>query len=304
MRNCFTKKGYKFLVVMAISLASLSVSVSMAAEGTPSGTPQAEEQDDQNLAELNKQLNNPVSSVWSLTFQNNFTFLEGRLTDNTKEFYNLNFQPALPFRLTKDWNLIARPVFPLFASRDVYNPLTRTFDGKSGIGDIGLVTLLSPAKVGKFLWGVGPTFSFPTASPDELGSKKWQMGPAAVGLYLGKKWVFGLFPQHWWSTGGSGDKNVSFTNIQYFVWHLLPENWQVGMSPSITIDWKATGGNAYTVPIGFGVGKLIKFGKLPVKFQLAAYYSVVRPDDLGTRWNIQFTVTPVIPPLIKNVLIK
>jgi hypothetical protein len=31
--------------------------------------------------ELNKQLNNPVSSVWSLNFQNNFQFFEGRLAD-------------------------------------------------------------------------------------------------------------------------------------------------------------------------------------------------------------------------------
>ena len=304
MRNYFTKKGYKFLMLLCTGMVFLNLSAAVAAESTTSSASQAEGQDEENLAELNKQLNNPVSSVWSLSFQNNFTFLEGRLTDNTKEFYNLNFQPALPFRLTKDWNLIARPVFPFFASRDVYDPLTRTFDGKSGIGDIALLTLLSPAKVGKFLWGVGPTFVFPTASPDKLGSEKWQTGPAAVGLYLGEKWIFGLFPQHWWSVGGSGRRNVSVTNIQYFIWHLLPENWQVGMGPNITINWKASGGNAYTVPIGFGVGKLIKFRKLPVKFALEAQYSVVRPDDLGTQWNIRFTVTPVIPPLIKNVLIR
>jgi hypothetical protein len=249
MRNYFTNKGYKFFILIAISLASLSIYALGAAEITTSNAPQAGEQDEQNLAELNKQLNNPVSSVWSLQFQNNFTFLEGRLTDNTKEFYNLNFQPALPFRLTKDWNLIVRPVFPLFASRDVYNPLTGTFDGKSGIGDIALLTLLSPAKASKFLWGVGPTFIFPTASPDELGSKKWQMGPAVVGLYLGEKWILGLFPQHWWSVGGSGRQNVSVTNIQYFIYRLLPENWQVGMSPNITVNWKASGGNAYSLSL-------------------------------------------------------
>jgi hypothetical protein len=50
-------------------------------------------------------------------------------------------------------------------------------------------------------------------------------------------------------------------------------------------------------------GKLIVFGKLLVKLGLEAQYSVVRPDDLGMQWNIRFIVTPVIPPLIKNVLI-
>jgi hypothetical protein len=41
------------------------------------------------------------------------------------------------------------------------------------------------------LWGVGPTFVFPTASDDALGQGKCQVGPAAVGLYLGKQWIFG-----------------------------------------------------------------------------------------------------------------
>jgi hypothetical protein len=67
--------------------------------------------------------------------------------------------------------------------------------------------------------------------------------------------------------------------LNYFV--------KVGMSPNIMVNWKASGGNAYTVPIGFGVGKLFKFGKLPVKLGLEAQYSVVRPDDLGTQWNIR-----------------
>jgi len=43
---------------------------------------------------------------------------------------------------------------------------------------------------------------------------------------------------------------------------------------------------------------------LTFKFGLEPQYSVVRPDDLGTQWSIWFTVTPVIPPLIKDVLIK
>jgi hypothetical protein len=45
------------------------------------------------------------------------------------------------------------------------------------------------------------------------------------------------------------------------------------------------------------------FGKLPVKLGLKVQYRIVRPDDLGMKWNMWFTVTPLIPPLIKNVLI-
>jgi hypothetical protein len=257
--------------------------------------------------ELNRQLNNPVSSVWSMVFQNNYTQLKSGSQDvpgwdegDDKWFYNLNFQPVLPLPLTRDWNLINRPVFPIFADRPVLE--SDGFDETGGLGDIGLVSLLSPAKTaGGFLWGVGPAFIFPTASKDELGQEKWQAGPAAVGLHLGKEWIFGAFPQHWWSFAGNDDrKSTSQTNIQYFIWRLLPDQWQIGTAPNILIDWKADDDNKLTLPVGLGVGKLFKIGGLPIKFILEGQYAVISPDDFGQEWNIRFTVTPVLPSLIKD----
>jgi len=257
--------------------------------------------------ELNRQLNNPVSSVWSMVFQNNYTQLKSGSKDapgwdegDDKWFYNLNFQPVLPLPLTRDWNLINRPVFPIFADRPVLE--SDGFDEVDGVGDIGLESLLSPAKTaGGFLWGVGPTFIFPTASKDELGQEKWQAGPAAVGLHMGKKWIFGAFPQHWWSYAGHGDrKSASQTNIQYFIWRLLPGQWQIGTAPNILIDWKADDDNKLTLPVGLGIGKLTKIGGLPIKFILEGQYAVIHPDDFGQEWNIRFTVTPVLPSLLKN----
>ena len=50
------------------------------------------------------------------------------------------------------------------------------------------------------------------------------------------------------------------------------------------------------------VSKIVKFGKLPVKFSLAAQHMSIRPDDFGQMWNIQFSITPVLPKLVKGVL--
>jgi hypothetical protein len=130
-------------------------------------------------AELNRQLNNPVSSVWSIVFQNNYTQLKSGSEDvpgwdegDDKWYYNLNFQPVLPLPLTDKWNLINRPVVPLFADRPVLE--SDGFDRVDSLIDIALVSLLSPAKAtGGLIWGVGPTFIFPTASKDELGQEKW-----------------------------------------------------------------------------------------------------------------------------------
>ncbi|MGB8463702.1 MAG: hypothetical protein WCE49_02020, partial [Terrimicrobiaceae bacterium] len=42
-----------------------------------------------------------------------------------------------------------------------------------------------------FVWGIGPAFTFPTASSTDLGQGKWGIGPSLVGLYIGKKIVAG-----------------------------------------------------------------------------------------------------------------
>ena len=257
----------------------------------------------QSLAEVGAQLANPVSSVWSIVFQNNFTFLEGEPSDKTRFRYNLNFQPVMPIPLTDNFNLITRPVFPILLGQPVYNPESG-FHGRSGLGDIAMVNLVSPNKASGFLWGIGPTWIFPTATKQNLGQQKWQVGPAAVGLYLSKDWIFGAFPQQWWSFAGKSNRpDTSSMNIQYFVWRLLPGAWQVGTGgPNITINWKADYDNQVNLPIGLGVAKTVKLGELPVKFQLEGSYSVVHEDVLGQRWNIRLTITPVIPRLITNAI--
>ena len=162
--------------------------------------------------------------------------------------------------------------------------------------------MLSPQKVkGGLLWGAGPTFIIPTTTRDELSQRKYAIGPAAVFLKMSKKWVYGIFPQYWWSVSGSDRRReVSQANIQYFLWRSPGEGRQVGMSPNISCDRKASGPNAWTVPIGLGVQKTTKFGKLPIKLSFELQAMVIHPDDFGQRWNIRFAITPVIPALIKH----
>ena len=75
--------------------------------------------------------------------------------------------------------------------------------------------------------------------------------------------------QHSWSFAGNNDrKSTNHTNIQYFIWRMLPGEWQIGTSPYITMNWEADRDNRFTVPVGLGVEKLVKLGKLLVKIQL------------------------------------
>jgi len=277
------------------------------ATGQPAARPAGAPADHESMESINKQLNNPVSSLWSLNFQHNFVFSEGKPSTGERWFYNLNFQPVLPIRLTEGWNLITRPVFPVLAGVDVpeLSPTGVKWRETGGFGDMVLLTLLSPNSGEGLLWGVGPTFIFPTASSDAIGQGKWQTGPAAVALYLGKQWVVGALAQQWWSFAGDSNRpDTSLTNLQYFIQYILPDNWQVGMAPNMTVNWKADGGNKVNFPIGFGVGKLFRFGKLPVKLTLEIDYSIVKPDTFSQQWLIRFQMIPVLPSLIKDPLIR
>jgi len=50
------------------------------------------------------------------------------------------------------------------------------------------------------------------------------------------------------------------------------------------------------------INKVVKLGKLPVKIGLAGQYMPIHPDTFGQRWNIQLSITPVLPKLIKGNL--
>jgi hypothetical protein len=254
--------------------------------------------------EVNKELSNPISSIWALQIQENTFFIHPGIEDkSSRNSVNVQFQPVLPLVLTDDWNLITRPVFQVVNSVPVPTRTGVVYQA-TGFGDTILATLLSPSPkvAGPWLLGAGPTFIFPTATTTNVGQKKWQLGPGGVFGYLGEHYIIGIFPQQWFSVGGNGSKQTSQMNLQYFASYFLPHGWSVGTSPNMLINWYASDGNKVTFPIGLNVAKVQKIGPLPVKFQVQGQYMPLNPSFFGQRWNIQVSITPVIPKLIKNNL--
>ena len=264
---------------------------------TTAPEPEAPEGKEPSLTEINKQLTNPVSSLWALSFQFNNYYLT-----NSRWNYNLQFQPVLPVSLTQDWNLITRPVLQIYNS--VPAPVAPgQYDQTWAFGDTILLEMLSPANTGPWLLGAGPTFIFPTATSKFAGQGKWQAGPAAVVGYLTKEYILGVFPQQWWSIGGSTDRPfTSQMNLQPIAAVFFGEGWNLGYPGNILADWMATSKNVWTVPLGLGIGKIVKLGRLPVKIQIAGQWMAVHPQNAGQMWNIQIQITPVIPKLIKESL--
>jgi hypothetical protein len=255
--------------------------------------------------DLAKQSQNPLGTIISAPFENNFNFGIGP-SDATA--YVLNMKPVYPANFG-DWNLINRFILPVIYSegQDVpippgteidagYAGIIELAQGSAfGLGDMTYQGFFGPAKPVKWIWGVGPALVLPTATEDRYASDKWSAGVSAVALTMPGKWVVGVLAQNVWSFAGDSDAaDVNKFLFQYFINYNLDNGWYLSSTPTITANWEASSGNKWTVPFGGGVGRLIKFGKLPVDFKLAAYWNAEKPTN-GPDWNLQFTVKFLFP---------
>lgn len=94
-------------------------------------------QTEQDLADLARKSQDPISDLISVPFQNNLNFGVGPRHELQ---YVLNIQPVVPFRLTSDWSLITRTIVPL-----IYQPeLAPGVGDVFGLGDIQLSLFLAP----------------------------------------------------------------------------------------------------------------------------------------------------------------
>ena len=231
---------------------------------------------------------NPVSMMIKVPFQNDFNFGVG---PNQVTQYTLDIEPIIPFTLNEDWNLITRTIIPLTSqpSADPGRP------SLAGLGDLNPSIFLSPAARGRHqFWGIGPTFTFPTGTSPQLTSGQWSLGPSAVYLATPGRWMVGVVANQQWSVAGWRDRNVNSTYLQPMVIYHLNQGWYLVSVPVITADWEADSGNRWTVPVGGGVGKIVKLGKRPLNLQLQAFYNVERPHD-GPDWQLRFQILFLFP---------
>jgi hypothetical protein len=301
-RHGFASVWRCFLIVVAVAICSLQASaqdqqISAGEEMTD------EDVDEEELEEISRELSNPVGTLWAVRLENSLTFLRGDPAHAYRGSWSTRVQPAMPLRLTEDWNLILRPSFE-FLSKPTIGSAGEI--GRSrGIGQTSLVALLSRVQTRSFRGGIGPAVIIPTTTRDELSQRKYSLGVAGAGVYLSENWVVGLTPQYSWSVSGSSKRReVSQATFLYFVWRSLPGGWQIGSSSTALYDRKAKGSNAWTVPIGLGFTRTVRIGGRTIKLGLHGEAAVVHPDDFGPRWSLRFAITPVMKALIARPFLK
>ena len=264
---------FVFFLVIAMTAAQVMAQTKKGAESTE---------------ELQKAAQNPVADLISIPLQNNFNFGVG---PQDKMQYVGNIQPVVPIHASENWNVITRTIVPL-----VYQPeLAPGVGDVFGLGDIQFTAFLSPAKPGEFSWGVGPIFQFPSGTNNSMTTGQWCAGPSVVGLRMDGHWVYGALANYISSYAGQSDRGaVSQWLIQPFVNYNMSDGWYLTTAPIITANMMVDNSDRWTVPLGGGVGKIVRIEKLPVNFQLQGFYNVARPDA-GPDWSIRFQIQLMLP---------
>ena len=239
---------------------------------------------DSDAAELAKQTANPLANMISLPVQFNFNFGLGEY-NRTQTLINL--MPVIPYPLGKKLNVINRIILPVLIQPDVAEESGSTF----GIGDINYSMFFTPQKAGKLIWGIGPALNIPTRTNNLLGSPEFGIGPSIIALTMPGNWAIGLTANNVWSYSNS---NLSALFSQVFVVYTFPSAFFVQMMPTITANWNAPEGQQWSIPLGANMGKVVMFGKQPVKFIGGGSYYVVSPDN-GPTWQLFFQAVFLFP---------
>jgi len=241
--------------------------------------------DQSDSAELAKQLQNPVASLISVPIQNNWDFGIGPANAMR---YTANIQPVIPLSLNKDWNLIIRTIMPVIYAQ---SPVRGGRDAW-GLGDITQSFFISPKEpICGWILAAGPVALWPVATDRALGAGKWGAGPTALALRQEHGWTYGILANHIWSYAGWGDQNVSATFLQPFISYTTKKHTTFALNSESTYDWE---NREWTVPLNAMVSQLVKFGKMPVQFQVGGRYYADKPDG-GPDWGLRFVVTFLFP---------
>jgi len=237
--------------------------------------------------DISRKLADPGAALVSVPIQYNYLGSAGPGGD----FHNqqLKVQPVIPF-VGDRGKFLLRPILPL-----QWNQFP---EDKHGLGDLFVQGYYIPksalAEHGTEL-GFGAAALLDTASHDSLGTGKYSLGPAFIVVHKTAQWTLGALANHVWSVAGDGDRDdVSTTNVQPFVTRNFSGGWSLNFTSETSYNWKASGGNEWTVPLGAMVSKVTHLGRTPISLGAGGFYNVDRPE-YANRWTARLVLTLVFP---------
>lgn len=206
------------------------------------------------------QANNPLANMQAFNIQNYYYPQISGFEQKGDTFWLRYAQPIDKFLVRASMPLTSYPISPNIK--------------KSGSGDFNIFgAYLFDTGNPAISAGIGPLLVAPTASPSELGSGKWQGGLAAVYFNANSPKVqYGGLVTY--QTDFSGPQNRAHTSVmavQPFGFLQLTHGFYLRSAPIWVFDFK---NDNHVMPLGLGVGKVIKAGKTVYNLFVEPQFSI------------------------------
>jgi hypothetical protein len=154
---------------------------------------------------------------------------------------------------------------------------------QAGLGDFNLFAIYAWELGGNKI-GVGPLVTAPTASKDMFGQGKWQAGLAAL-AFLANNHIMQGGTLLQWQTDFAGDEDRADVNL---LTAQLFGMWQIGGGTYLrsTGIWSFDLENdRYNIPIGLGIGKVIKVNNVVFNIFAEPQFSIYAKGDGQSRFQ-------------------
>lgn len=212
-----------------------------------------------------KQANNPLANMKALNFHD-YAIRDVSGTDQSANTFWVRY--AQPVKTGfGDWLLRA--------SLPLSRVPTGMEESESGVGDANVfAAYLLDSGDPSVSYGIGPLVGLPTATEDETGTDQWSAGAAAV-MFDASSSVFqyGSLVTYQHKIGGSDRvDDVNLLAVQPFGFLQLGD----GLSFRSTGIWAFDLENGdYSVPIGAGLGKVVKAGHIVFNLFVEPQFTVL-----------------------------
>lgn len=303
-----------FLVCFTIILA---LPVSGRSDSHDQDEAQKEPGSQKSVEEIAREMVNPLAAFWRFDYIYDRRNYQGSIpgADDQKGTVH-NFQFTMPFREKdgKGWvfrfSLPYHPDQPIYwADRGYAEWLIRQEDPTlqedgfweethSHTNDVTFDLAYGGVNESGRILNYGVAGILPTSSDTSNNRQQFIMGPA-VNIGQVTDWgVYGVLASHYIDLIEKRDKgspDTTQTTLQVYFSYDLGRGWQLISNPVITYDWEGDSSNKLNLPLGGGIAKTIKIGKIPLRFAAEAQYFVASTDRFGPDWLYKFTVSPIMP---------
>jgi hypothetical protein len=191
--------------------------------------------------------NNPLTPMAALSLHD---YIQSSVFGTDESLNTFYLRAALPNKIG-GMPQLTRMTVPYQTS------LESTGDKITAMGDISVfdIFLLGGIVKGMEL-GIGPLFVFPTASEDETGAGKWQIGAAGVVMTPQAWGMLGALITYQHDFAGEEDRPTqNIATAQPLIIYNFPQGYYLRSTGIWYFNWE---NGSYYIPVGIGAGKVWK----------------------------------------------